>query len=279
LDHDGNFIVVNERDSDHLQLFDDQGNLIRSFTLPCGGSFNYRGAIVDNLNNFIFVDSSSGIFFVIDQQGNIIRSFGESESKKGEFFCPRGIAIDRHNNIVFCDSGNHKIRVIDQEGKLIRSFGTHGSNDGEFVRPLQVVINQDNNFVIADYYNNRIQIFSEDGKHLKSFLDDFFHRIDPLEWKSFDLDNEWYRGMIFSHPRAVALDCQDNIVVCSEKMFGCITIYDSQGNYINSFGRRERAMLKNGDNQIFDAPMSLVVDHQNNIIVADLSSSKGVKIF
>jgi len=304
LDHQGNIIVSDEKGENSLQIFDQEGKLIKAITLPLWYSEKPRSVAVDHDNNIVVCDHDTSTFFVYNHQGTILKKFVLRGSDPGQFLFPRGIAIDHNNNIIVCDTRNNRIQIIDHDGKLIKRFGSSGKGEGQFNFPFDVITDRHHNILVCDHFNHRVQIFDQEGNYIKSLgveckdpemIQELESRRNSCyERGGFDYDAgrliiergeclesydengkliqqrslvEFGPGKMFG-PRVVAVDSHDNIIVGDSKYLNCFQIFDDQGNHIKSFGS-----TKMGPFCLY-YPTGLAIDRQGNI-VSNVHSSDG----
>jgi DNA-binding beta-propeller fold protein YncE len=143
-----------------VQVFDSQGNLLRSF-----GSFGTgdgqlngpMGAAVDTTTgNVVVADTFNGRIQVFDSQGNFLRKFGSFGG--GEFRSPSGVAVDASGNIYVAAGWLGGIQVFDSQGTFITNFDSFGTDRGAFF-PTGVAVDASGNVVVADTSNDSIRVF------------------------------------------------------------------------------------------------------------------------
>ncbi|XP_070549869.1 tripartite motif-containing protein 2-like [Ptychodera flava] len=116
-------------------------------------------------NTYYSLDDSNKQVVVSDENGHVIRCFGQNELKN-----PKGIGISPvDGNVYVTDGGGHCVRVYTQHGKYLRSFGSYGKGQGQFNFPWGVVISSTGIVFVADNGNNHIQVFYADDQYLYSF--------------------------------------------------------------------------------------------------------------
>ncbi|XP_070549863.1 uncharacterized protein [Ptychodera flava] len=104
------------------------------------------------------LDNNNKQVVVSDENGHVIRYFGQNELKD-----PYGIGISPvDGNVYVTDRGGHCVRVYTQHGKYLRLFGSEGKGQGQFNWPWGVVISSTGMVFVADHNNQRIQVFNAD---------------------------------------------------------------------------------------------------------------------
>ncbi|XP_070546122.1 tripartite motif-containing protein 2-like [Ptychodera flava] len=116
-------------------------------------------------NTYYSLDNNNKQVVVSDENGHVIRYFGQNELKD-----TRGIGISPvDGNIYVTDCGGHCVRVYTPYGKYLRSFGSEGTGRGQFHCPWGVVIGSTGMVFVADFNNLHIQVFDARDKYLYSF--------------------------------------------------------------------------------------------------------------
>lgn len=95
----------------------------------------------DNQNNLYIVESMNFRVMVYDEEGHLLRSFGEVGDSFGQFSRPKGIAVDRAGRVYVVDAQFANIQVFDNEGALLTFIG---GSEGKLILPADVAIDYDN---------------------------------------------------------------------------------------------------------------------------------------
>ncbi|MBN2403787.1 MAG: hypothetical protein JXN64_15540 [Spirochaetes bacterium] len=141
---------------DGLEIFD-QGTEGRFYGVDCGK------------DRICVSDFKSNKVHILDEDLNLIKSFGSSGSSAGEFHGPKGVKYDEYGNIYIVDSGNHRIQKFDKDGNSVLKFGEQGEYEGQLDNPSNVFI--DNNIIyVSDTGNKRIACFDESGNFIKNIF-------------------------------------------------------------------------------------------------------------
>ncbi|XP_070572089.1 tripartite motif-containing protein 2-like [Ptychodera flava] len=159
-------IVTADRGNNRLQITCTKGRFKKmlKFTqfkepfMPCD-------IAISSDNTYYSLDSGNKQVIVSDENGSVIRSFGENELKD-----PQCIAISPVDGKVYVTDGSDDcVRVYTKRGKYLRSFGSKGEGQGEFKGPKGIVVGSTGMVFVADYYNKRIQVFNSRDQYLYSF--------------------------------------------------------------------------------------------------------------
>lgn len=83
---------------------------------------------------------------MFDLEGNIIRKFGASGKKAGQFKSPEHVAFDSVGSALICDKLNHRIVVVKTDGSFVTEFGDERS----MTAPHAVCIDGEGKIFVAD---------------------------------------------------------------------------------------------------------------------------------
>ncbi|XP_070546089.1 tripartite motif-containing protein 2-like [Ptychodera flava] len=159
-------IVTADRDNNRLQITSREGKFkkileFKQFEKP----FKPCDIAISSDNTYYSLDDNNKQVVVSDENGHVIRCFGQNELEK-----PRGIGISPvDGNVYVTYWGGHCVRVYTQHGKYLRSFGSEGKGQGKFSFPCGVVISSTGMVFVADSDNHCIQVFNADDQYLYSF--------------------------------------------------------------------------------------------------------------
>jgi len=150
---------------------------------------------------------------------------------------------------VVADGSNHRIQVFDEKGGFIRAFGSSGRSDGQLNSPRGVVVDSQRNYFVAEYSNHRVSVFDSNGQFLRKF------------------GSSGNGNGQLSTPGGIGLLSNGNVAVCENDNIR-VSIFDSQGTFIRHICA----------GQLSD-PTHLFVDSDDNILVANYSSTNPVRVF
>ncbi len=199
----------------------------------------------------ICVDSDVDPVMLLDQEGNIVRSFGA-----GMFAWPHGMTVDGDGNVWVTDAvgyapvpdgWGHVIYKFSPQGELLMTLGTKGvAGDGEdtFNKPSDILVAPNGDIFVADGHdasgNNRIVKLDSDGRFIK-------------QWGSVGTGDGEFRD-----PHALAMDSQGRLFV-GDRGNSRIQIFDQEGNHIATWSQ-------------FGRPSGLYID-ENDVLYATDSES------
>ena len=161
-------MVVAERGSDRVSVFNDSGQRIRSFGSVGSGPAEMIGpagiAIDDKDNMYV---SSQHKLQKFTSSGELIKYVSQKGRKEREFNDPHGVKL-YNNQVYVCDCYNHRIQVFDLDLNFIRSIGSHGTRRGEFDIIDDVKFDSAGNMYVADFGNARVQILDSSGHFIRA---------------------------------------------------------------------------------------------------------------
>ena len=70
---------------------------------------------------------------ILNEEGELINSFGTGGSEDGQFNDPYGVDVDEEGRIIVADTYNYRIQVFDNDGFFLCSFGSEGSSEGQLM--------------------------------------------------------------------------------------------------------------------------------------------------
>jgi sugar lactone lactonase YvrE len=252
------------------------GNLTAAqFYGPNGLSFDATGNIylADQGNNVIRKITTAGAVSTI--AGNTIAGFYDSEATKAEFYNPTATAVDAAGNVYVADRTNNLIRKITTAGVVSTLAGykatggysqttVPGYNDNDaanslFHYPVALTLDATGNLYVADYKNNAIRKVTPAG-----VVTTFAGGI--------------YFPALLGNPTGVVLDAQGNmfiseasgriIEITANKILYVLAGAAKSNGYVNGIGTAAR----------FNNPLSLTLDGQGNLYVADFNNNVVRKI-
>jgi DNA-binding beta-propeller fold protein YncE len=190
--------------------------------------------------------------FLIDPQGNVVRSFGA-----GLIVWPHGIHVDPEGNVWIADARGdddrgmgHQVHKFSPEGELLMSLGQPGlAGKGHYIfdQPNDVLVAPNGDIFVADGHsadgNNRIVKYSSEGEYL-------------MEWGGTGSEDGEIRV-----PHALAMDSQGRLFV-ADRANSRLQIFDQDGNHIDTWTQ-------------FGRPSGLYIDANDVLYSADSESNTG----
>ncbi len=168
---------------DPILLFDQEGNVVRSF--GAGMILWPHGMFVDTDGN-VWVADALGFGQQPEGRGHEILKFSpEGEllmtlGKKGvpgdgpdTFRKPSDVLVAPNGDIFVADghdaAGNNRIVKFSSDGTFLMEWGETGGENGQFRDPHALAMDSQGRLFVGDRANSRIQIFTQDGEHLATW--------------------------------------------------------------------------------------------------------------
>jgi DNA-binding beta-propeller fold protein YncE len=262
-------------DQDHLyivdttgriQVFDADGNFLRSWTTPAteNGRPTGLGFVPANRHRsgqarLLVADTHyyRMIAYTLDGQLDDEATIGGTSGKgDGEFAFVTDVACDAQGNYFVGEyNQSDRIQKFDRDGKFVMSFGGYGSEPGRFVRPQSLMI-RDNVLWVADSCNHRLQRFDLSG--------DQPQWIDSIGGPGTGIGQMYYPyGLDFT---------ADGIAVVVEYKNARLQFFDDTGKSLGTWGGH------GFDDGQLNQPWGVVVDSKNRIHVLDSNNHRVQRI-
>ncbi len=182
------------------------------------GNFTWPTALlVDDQERLYVSDEAKSTVTVMDKDGNILGSWGETGSDTGQLDRPSSMDFDADGNIVISDTMNHRIQRFSQDGKHLQTIGgEQGDGDGQMNMPWGVAVDEMGDVYVADWRNDRVQKFDAEGNFVMSF------------GESGDGKGQ------FNRPASVTVDAHGDIYV-ADWLNDRVQLFNSEGRYIEQF--------------------------------------------
>ncbi|QDT41876.1 Virginiamycin B lyase [Gimesia alba] len=267
-------IFVTDHLNDRIQKFDREGTLLAHFPVlpnPGGLALDKRGNLI--LSHIVASGSSKhkigDRISIYSPAGKLIRQWGETGSKPGQFNCPGGIAVASNGHIYVADQTNHRVQVFDPKGNFLFQWGKYGNQPGEFGGkssqnsrvggPQFIAFDSKGTVWTTEGANCRIQQFTADGKRIQ-------------HWGS-DADQPGGFGGLFTGfkgrpakgllgPIAVCIDPNNQLWISAVN--GRVQQFSPAGKYLRGLVQEQGA----GPGQFY-APHGMAFDSQGDLYVVD----------
>ena len=271
-----------------------------SFTLPVipnpetiTGLNRPQGIAVCDNGDIVVAESGTHCITILNKKGKKVKSFGTKGIKKGQFTHPRGVAITNDGHILVTD--NHRLQKLTTDGVCVKSVGSSKSGSGprQFNVPVGIAVHPTTGQIfVADSSNDRIQVFNNDLN--------ISHTIDPLMFTlpcDVALDNEGYLYIVEYHNHCItkvttmgkfvlrlsskgsapgqllypsSLTINNNIVYVTEEGNCRVSIFDTNGTFIQCFGKIAKVE--------FSALRGIATDNLGNLYATDCGNNRIVVI-
>ena len=236
-------IAVTEFFNNRIQIFNSDGNFIRSLSCKALDLRVPKGIVFRNNGN-IFVGDKSGRILTIDGRGEYVGSFGGLGSLDDEFNDPWGLSVDSDGNVIVADQGSSLIKIFSPDGKFLMKIGGQGT----LKSPVHC-IQYDKYLIVSDRGEHCIKVFDRNGNFQYMF------------------GKEGSRDGEFDTPCCMAVNKSGHLMVCDECNHR-VQIFELNGKFIGKFGT-------NGSNLgEFKNPASLVILGNDRIAVSDFNNHR-----
>ena len=160
-------IAVAEGSNHRVQIFNGNGNLLRSFgrqgnnrgefICPCGIAFDEDG-------NIFVADFFNHRIQKFSGKGRYMGMFGGEGKLDSQLSYPWGLSLDGNGNIIVADRGNKLIKIFSTDGKFIMKIG----GPGTFRNPVHCV-QCGGYLIVSDCGDHDIKVFSREGEFQYKF--------------------------------------------------------------------------------------------------------------
>ncbi|XP_077980895.1 E3 ubiquitin-protein ligase TRIM45-like [Glandiceps talaboti] len=199
-------------------------------------------------DEYFMTDNGNKLIVVSDEDGNVVRCFGQNELKH-----PRGICISPLDGTVYVTDwdgtcgdrtdkeDSHCVRKYRQNGDYINSFGKYG----EFKGPYFMYIDSQGILYVTDFDNHCVQVFSADDQF----------------WYKFGIPGQ-SEGQLY-YPRGIVMDKNSYLYVGDSK--DRVLKFDMSGRFICHVDRAEDGLNSPAGLVLTeDVPVKLVVVDKGN---------------
>ncbi len=154
-----------------IQVFDEDGNFLRSWQTPTSEFGRPTGLSIDRDGRLMVADTHYYRILFYTPEGELQEDLtigGTYGGGPGEFGFVTDCVQDSRGNFYISEYGEFdRIQKFSPERKFVCQWGAHGSEPGQFLRPQSLAVDELDQLWVADACNHRIQIFD-----LKSAVDD-----------------------------------------------------------------------------------------------------------
>ena len=151
-----------------IQVFDVDGNFLRSWKTPISDTGKPSGLSIDRDGRVLVADTHYYRILVYTPLGELLESRtlgGEQGSEPGKFGFVTDAVQDSTGAIYVSEYGSFdRIQKFTSEGEFLFQWGGRGSEPGQFLRPQNMVVDEKNQIWIVDACNHRIQVFDATGE-------------------------------------------------------------------------------------------------------------------
>ena len=250
--NDRDEIVVADNWNHCAQVFDSNGNFLRSFCRrgENPGEFDYpNGIAIDKDRNIFISEWGNHRVQIFSWEGRYLGSFGGLGSLDSQLKCPRGLSLDSTGNIIVADTGNNKqIKIFTPDGTFVVKIGGQDC----FTVPFHCV-QCDELLIVSDSAQSCIKVFNKEGQFQYKF------------GKKGEGDGE------FIHPHLLPVTQSKHLLVCDLGNHR-IQVFELTGKFVGKFGTKGSELGE------FSWPFSVAVLSNDHIVVSDLNNHR-IQIF
>lgn len=234
-----------------IQVFDADGNFIRSWQTPIHDNGRPTGMSIDRDGNLAVADTHYFEVLFYSPEGELLRKFGPDHGPgPGQFGLVTDVVEDSQGNYYVSEYGElDRIQKFDHDGKFLLQWGQHGEGPSEFSRPQGLEVDDQDRVWVADSANHRIQVFDSQGKLL------------------FMWGTEGTALGQLSYPYNLALDGQGHVYVV-EMGNGRVQKFTLDGKSLGAWG-----IQGSGDDQLFN-PWALGIDRKGHVYILDTGNNR-----
>ena len=244
-------IAVTDYDSHRVQMFDSDGNYLRSFGKHGNkaGEFDSPNGIAFHKNGNIFVaDNGNHRIQIFRGEGEYVGMFDGKGSIDSQLSDPWGLSVDSDGNIIVADANDKLIKIFSPDGKFLMKIGGQGS----VTCPMHC-IQWDRYLIVSEHVEHCIKVFDRGGSFQYKF------------GKRGKNDGE------LSSPRFLSVSKSGHLMVCDEGNHR-IQVFELSGKFVGKFGTKGSNLGE------FNSPWSVGVLSDGRIAVSD-QSNRRIQIF
>jgi DNA-binding beta-propeller fold protein YncE len=106
--------------------------------------------------------------FILDANGQVLKSFGGHGEKDGEFNLPTELMI-RNGVVAVVDAMNFRVQTFDRKGNFQSGFGNLGDSEEALFRPKGISLDSENHIYVVEGLSGTVQVFDREGQLLYFF--------------------------------------------------------------------------------------------------------------
>lgn len=246
---DQTVVVVDK--SGRLQWFTPNGECKQVVKMPIIEKGKPIGLSFAPDGNLYVADTHYHRVLVYNDDGEIVKQFGEYGDQDGCFIYPTDVAFSGDGRVFVGEyGGNDRISVFDKDGKFLSSFASFGSGEGQLSRPAALCVDKDGKLLyVADACNHRIAVYDLDGNLIKYIGSP---GTGPGQLR---------------YPYDLTILKNGRIAVC-EYGNNRIQLFDPEGNSLGMYGSAGR------DNGQLAYPWAVAADKDGRLFIVDAGNNR-----
>ena len=246
------------------------------FNGPHGLCFDRLGNlyVADYQNHAIRKISLLGVVTTI--AGSAVTGFQDGQGKDARFNYPIGLAVDSKNNVYILDTHNNAIRKMTPDGTVttFAGNGTAGYANGKgrnamFDSPIGICIDMFDNLYIVDANNKAIRKITPDGTTSTYLNTDFKGFTDSTIYYS--RKKLSFASSITNTGGGVAVSPDAKKLYIADGGANVIFKVDVEKKYVTVIAGTGNPGWRDGEGRkaIFNSPVEIIADGQENIYICD----------
>ncbi|XP_001606986.2 E3 ubiquitin-protein ligase TRIM71 isoform X2 [Nasonia vitripennis] len=253
-DKEGN-IVVADRSNNRIQIFRQDGSLIRRFGKHGKGPVEFdrpAGVAVDGRRRIIVADKDNHRIQVLTIEGQYLLSFGERGSRCGQFNYPWDVAVNSECQIAVSDTRNHRVQLFSAEGIFLRKYGFEATPNvwKHFDSPRGVAFDPQGNLIVTDFNNHRVVMVEPDYLNVRVVVPESYNGVKQ-----------------FLRPQGLIVDDEGNYII-SDSRHHRIQIFNSAGVLKWKYGKYGTGLDE------LDRPSGIALTPDGRIVVVDFGNNR-----
>jgi DNA-binding beta-propeller fold protein YncE len=127
------------------------------------------GIAIDRETQDIYVtDTLRDHIYVLDPQGQVVRTIGQHGEQNGEFNFPTELLV-KNGVLAVVDAMNFRVQTFDRKGLFQSTIGDPGDSSGALFRPKGIGLDSENHIYLVEGFRGSVQVFDRGGQLLYEF--------------------------------------------------------------------------------------------------------------
>ncbi len=218
------------------------------------------GMTVDMRGDIYLVDHETSRVVKIDQEQNLLLSFGSKGDGKGQFLKPAGITADQHGKVYIADSRNKRVQVIDVKGSYKPTLASWAGQP-PVVDYLESIPVEESIVDLKYKPNYGLFALSEESGHIT-------HKRMDEKYQYGEFED---RALSFARPQAMDI-LMDGRMLVADTGNHRLQFINPDGSHNYLFGTR------GSDDGQFDSLQGVAVRDDGFIFIADTKNNR-IQVF
>jgi DNA-binding beta-propeller fold protein YncE len=127
------------------------------------------GIAIDRETKQIYItDTLRDRVFILDANGQVLKSIGKHGEQNGEFNLPTELLI-KNGVLAVVDAMNFRVQIFDRQGNFQSAIGNLGDSDDAMFRPKGIGLDSENHIYLVEALWGTVQVFDREGQLLYFF--------------------------------------------------------------------------------------------------------------